>query len=183
MRNRGSLYAGIVLITFGALFLLVELAGTLFGAIGLSVGWGQLWPLVIVLVGLAFWLALLVWWDQHTRIAGLAVPGTIILMNGVLFLYQSVTGDWRSWAYAWSLEPVFVGLGLLMLYALGQRERGLLVASGILGGVGIAFLMIFGSIWGGWVVQLLSALVLILAGVLLLMRGARGQTKSPFDRE
>jgi hypothetical protein len=181
--SKGSLYAGIVLIAFGALFLLTETAGRLFAAVGLNVGWGQLWPLAIVLVGLAFWLAILVWWDQRTRIAGLAVPGTLILMNGLLLLYQSATGDWESWTYAWSLEPVFVGLGLLMLYALGQRERGLLVAALVVGGVGVVFLLIFGSVWGGWVIQLLTALGLVLAGVLLLMRGARQRPTSPFARD
>ena len=183
MGNRATLYAGIVLIAFGAMFLVIEIAGALFSALGLAGGWGQFWPLTIVLVGLAFWLALLVWWDRHSSIAGLAVPGTIVLMNGLLLLYQSVTGDWGSWAYVWSLEPIFVGLGLLMLYALGKRERGLLVASVIVSGVGIAFLLIFGSIWGGWVVQLVSALALILAGVLLLMRGGRRMIDSPFSSE
>ena len=181
--DRGSLFAGILLIAFGGLFFVAQMAGGLFRALGLTVGWGQLWPMTIVLTGLAFWLAILVWWDRRAQLAGLAVPGTIVLVNGLLLQYQSLSGHWDSWAYLWTLEPISVGLGLLMLYALGQRARGLLIAASILGGIGIAFLLVFGSIWGGWVLQSVTAIVLILAGVLLLMRGAKAQVRGPFPPE
>ena len=183
MRNRSSLFTGIVLLAFGGLFLLAETTGVLLSPLGIRAGWAQLWPLAVILTGLAFWLAILVWWDRRWRISGLVIPGTIIVANGLLLFYQNLTRHWASWAYLWPLEPISVAVGLLMLYALGPRSRGLLVASAIVGGIGAVFFVVFSSIWGGWLVQVAGAGALILAGVLLLMRGARGQVETGFPQE
>ncbi len=170
MRDRAALYVGILLIAFGGLFLLAQVSSTL--PLDIHLGWGTLWPFLILIVGLAFWLAIAVWWDKREQIVGLAMPGTIITTNGLILLYQNLTGDWASWAYLWPLEPVAVGIGLLSLYLLGNRPRGLLVAAGIVGGVGLLFFVIFASAFGG-LVGLLGPVVLILIGLLIAVRGIR----------
>jgi len=172
MRDRGALYAGILLIAFGGLALLAQWSGMLLGPLGIEIGWAQLWPFVIIIAGLAFWLPLAIWWDRRDRIAGLVIPGTIILANGLLFLYQNTTGDWKSWAYLWTLEPISVGLGLLLFYLVANRQQGVLVAATIVGGVGLVFFVIFASIFGGWI-RLLVPVILIVVGCLLLLRGVR----------
>ncbi|MFP3896801.1 MAG: hypothetical protein ACLFV5_08215 [Anaerolineales bacterium] len=166
MNNRGTLYIGILLIAFGGLFFAAEVTRGLV-VWRIPLGWQGLWPFILLLVGLAFWLPLLIWWGKRQRLVGLVVPGTIILFNSLLLFYQNVTGDWESWAYVWALEPFAVGLGLLMLYALGERSSALLTAAGIVGGVGLVLFVIFASIFGGWV-QVLGPAVLIIIGVLLL---------------
>ncbi len=173
MKNRGTLYIGILLIAFGGLFLVAELTrGLVFWRIPL--GWQGLWPFTVLLLGLAFWLPLLVWWEKGQKLVGLVVPGTIILFNGLLLLYQNATGNWESWAYVWTLEPFAVGLGLLMLYALGERSSALLAAAGIVGGVGLGLFVIFASIFGGWI-QFLGPVVLITIGLLLLIHSVVDQ--------
>ena len=70
---------------------------------------------------------------------GLAIPGGIVSMVGVVLTVQSATGLWGTWAYAWALvAPGGVGLAFV-LYGLltGQRD----IASGgvpiLLTGIGL----------------------------------------------
>ena len=174
MGNRGSLYVGILLITLGGLFLL--------GSLGIGVGWDVLWPFIIVFVGLAFWLPIVLWWDRRAQIAGLAIPGTIILTNGLILLYQNLSGDWGSWSYLWTLEPFSVGVGLLMLYLLGGRERGVLVAASIVGGIGLVFFVIFATAFGG-ILSILGPIALIAVGVLVIISGARQRAEEDYPGE
>ena len=176
MRNRGSLYVGILLLAFGGLFLLAQLSTQLLAPFEIHWGWGRLWPLLILLVGLAFWLPVLIWWDDRAKIAGLVVPGTIVTINGLMLLYQALTRDWASWSYLWTMEPVGVAVGLLALYWLGPRDRGLLVAAGIVGGVGLFFFVIFASIFGAWLRFLVPVLVIV-AGLVLLLRGVQDRNR------
>lgn len=169
MRNKGALYVGVLLITLGVIFMIIQFTQ---GVMPRWLGWGRLWPLLVLFVGFAFWLPLALWWRERQRIAGLAMPATIITVNGLLLLYQSLSGDWGSWAYLWALEPLSVGVGLLMIYALGPRDQGLLVGAGIVGGIGLALLVIFGAIFSPVLRYLLPAL-LIVAGLLMFLRAAR----------
>jgi hypothetical protein len=180
MKNRGSLYVGILLLAFGGLFLVAQLATDLLAPFEMYWGWGRLWPFLILFIGLAFWLPVFIWWEKRRQVAGLAVPGTIVVVNGLMLLYQAITRDWGSWSYLWSMEPIAVALGLLALYWLGPRERGLLVAAGIVGGIGLFFFVIFVSIFGGWL-RFLVPVVVMVVGLLLLLRGIqdRGREDLP----
>lgn len=182
MRDRGALYAGILLIVFGGLFLFAQMGSVLLRSLGIEIGWAELWPFIVVLIGLAFWLPLLVWWEQRHKIAGLIIPGTIILVNGLVFLYSNSTGDWQGWSYLWTLEPISVGLGLLLFYMVASRERGVLLAAAIVGGIGLAFFVIFASVFGGWV-RLVVPFVLILVGCLFLLRGLRERASAGMPAE
>jgi hypothetical protein len=105
--GNGRNITAISLIGLGALFLLAQIFN--FSIFGL------LWPFFVILPGAAF-LAFALKGDKS--VAGLAVPGTVITGTGLILLYQSITGNWASWAYAWTLYPVFVGLALIFM---GQR--------------------------------------------------------------
>ena len=184
MKNRGSLYTGIMLLGFGGLFLLAQVTQGIGSVLGIPLGWRALWPAIVLLVGVALWLPIIIWWDRRANVAGLAVPGTIVTMNGLILLYQNLTGDWGSWAYMWALEPIAIGLGLYLLYLLMDRSaRGLLVAAGIVGGIGLVFFLVLASVFGGWI-RFLAPTVLIAIGLLVVMRGiqARGESDVPFGQ-
>ena len=71
MKNKGSLYVGLMLLLLGALFLVVNVGSSLFP------DWeilriGRLWPLIIVWLGLAFFVPLLIWWDQRHKLSRIA---------------------------------------------------------------------------------------------------------------
>ena len=57
------------------------------------------------------------------NVPGLSIPAFIIGGIGGLLYYQNATGDWNSWAYAWTLIPGFVGLGLLF-FSIQTKDKG-----------------------------------------------------------
>jgi hypothetical protein len=116
-RDRNSaLRLGVVLIILGGLFLLVRAAPDLFGWVGDSS-----WPLIIVGVGIVLLLI-----GAVTGAAGMAVPAAIVGGIGGLLYWQNATGNWQSWAYAWTLIPGFVGAGTLVagLWRQGPDREG-----------------------------------------------------------
>ncbi len=87
-----------VLIAIGALFLLSQIFSF------------SLWPLFVLVPGLPFLYIALT--GESKDSAGFIFPGLIIAGTGLILLYQSITDNWESWAYIWTLYPVLVGIGL-----------------------------------------------------------------------
>ena len=108
-RTSGNLPVGIILIGLGGLFLVMQIFDINF--------WSFAWPFFIILPGLMFFLVLYA--TDKKEFAFLAIPGSIITSVGLILLFQSITGHWKSWAYAWLLIfPTSVGLGM---YIAGDR--------------------------------------------------------------
>ena len=173
MEKRGSIIGGIILILLGIFFLLLQFFPGLADLFNLS----QQWPLIIVGAGVLFLFGALF------GNPSLSVPGVIISGTGLILYYQNSTGDWSSWAYIWSLYPVFVGLGLLMMHTLqgnwrqGIREGGSLVLIGIVLFVVFAgFFNGFGGIGRFWP-------VLIILGGLWLLWKSRPAAKVNVEKE
>jgi len=110
-RGGGSSAAlGIVLVVVG----LFALAVVLFGIDLTQYGW----PLFVIIPGLTLLVVGFVGGGQ-----GASIPGGIVTMLGLLLAYSNSTGDWPSWAFAWSLiVPFGVGLGM---YLMALRDRDL----------------------------------------------------------
>ena len=92
-RRRGggsSAALGIVLVVVG----LFALAVVLFGVDLTQYGW----PLFVIIPGLT--LLVVGFLGGGT---GASVPGGIVTMLGLVLAYQSSTGDWASWAFAWAI--------------------------------------------------------------------------------
>ncbi len=72
-----------------------------------------LWPLFVLGPGV-----LLIYFAWHTSspdvAQGILVPGSILTMLGLLLWYQTLSGHWTSWAYAWALLPLSIGLGQMV---------------------------------------------------------------------
>lgn len=176
-QDRGRAITAVGLIGLGILFLL----GQVFGFSLFSV----LWPFFVILPGAAFLYAAL---RGGKQAAGLAVPGSVITGTGLILLYQSITNHWASWAYAWTLYPVFVGLALSFMSErtgdenLGKVGRGLVRWGGIafLGAAAFFELVLFGG--GGVFGGLAAPLLLIGIGALMLLgKGLGGGRKSKND--
>ena len=93
MEKKSSIIGGAILILAGVFFLLAQFFPGL-------VSWfniGQQWPLIIIFVGGLFLAGALLGTPP------LAIPGSIIGGTGLLLYYQNASGDWASWAYAWTL--------------------------------------------------------------------------------
>jgi hypothetical protein len=160
-RHRSRVAIGILLVLLGVWFMAVQVAP------GLR-AWAEInlaWPLIIVAVGLSLLLVGLL-----SATPGMAVPACIVAGIGGLLYYQNATGDWASWAYAWTLIPGFAGIGTLLAGLLGDRH------SSVTGGawtilISAVMFAAFGSFLGG--PKILGAywpILLIGLGLLLLIR-------------
>jgi hypothetical protein len=113
-RGGGSSAAlGVVLVVVG----LFALGVVVFGIDLTQYGW----PLFVIIPGLTLLVVGFLGGGQ-----GASVPGGIVTMLGLVLAYQSSSGDWASWAFAWALvAPGGVGLGLY-LQALRDRDPSML---------------------------------------------------------
>jgi hypothetical protein len=168
-RNRASLFVGIILIAAGVLFLLSRLVGMR--------GWGAFWPFIIIAVGAAFFVGMAL----GGRNAGvLAIPGSIIVMVGLILLLQNWLAIWETWAYAWTLIVCAVGLGIAF-FGMWSDNPELRSSGWSLARLGLVLFVVFGVLFefifsfsGGF--QRLKSpawpVILILVGLgLLLYRG------------
>ncbi len=109
LSRASSLVVGLLLVVAGVAFLLMQVYG-----IQLTFDLGRVgWPLYVIAPGIV--LLLIGLFLPAAPGAGLAVGGSIVTTVGLILAYQSSTGHWSSWAYAWALVgPGAVGLGLTL---------------------------------------------------------------------
>jgi hypothetical protein len=160
--QRSNIIIGIILLLLGGWFLAVQLMPELGAWFNLQFSW----PLIIVGVGV-----LLLFLGLVLGAPDMAVPATIVGGIGGLLYWQNSTGNWESWAYAWTLIPGFVGLGTILAGLLGGRSGGALREGGGLILTSLVLFAIFGSFLGG--MNLFGAywpVLLILLGIWLLLR-------------
>ena len=158
--RRSGIVTGILLIVLGIFFFALQTVPALGRFVQLS------WPVLIVAAGVGLLVLALI-----VRVAGLAVPAAIITGVGGLLYYQNATGDWASWAYAWTLLPAFVGVGLILSGVLSGNSRGgfssgltLLIISAVLFAIFSSFLGGSTSLLQYW------PIILILIGLAVIIR-------------
>jgi hypothetical protein len=167
--NAGSIIGGSILILLGLLFLLAQ------GFPGFDF-LGVLWPFIIIAFGAVFFVGMLA---GGKPAAGLAIPGTIITVIGLMLLVQNLTGYWESWSYGWTVILIAVGLGIFLTGAYSgnasTRTAGVRLMQ-----LGVFFLFIFGALFEGLIFgsrrtgigPLIFPAALILLGLyLVLIRG------------
>lgn len=165
---------GVTLIIVGVLLTAGQLLG--YRIVGLG------WPLFVIVPGLLFFLAAFSV-PPGRGIAYLAVPGSIILVTGIILQLQTVSGDWQSWSYVWALiAPGAVGLGLLVA-GLRERSRAVRIVGTWLLGAGVLLFVIAewffvrvletGGPGLGRGFGLLMPALLVLLGLLVILRGLR----------
>jgi hypothetical protein len=113
-RRRTGLVGGTLLILLGLWFLLVQFVPEFEGLLNIEFSW----PLFVIGAGVVLLILGLV-----TGEPGMAVPACIVGGIGVLLYYQNATGNWASWAYAWTLIPGFAGVGAILAGLLGDKPK------------------------------------------------------------
>ena len=171
-RGNSTAAIGVVLVVLGIFALVIVVSGVDLTQYG--------WPLFVLIPGLTL---LVLGFVGMGAIA--AIPGGIVTMLGLVLAYQNSTGDWPTWAFAWSLVIPF-GLGLGMyLQALRDRDVGALRRGRTLMFAGL-MIFIFGfvffeSILGisgrdyGGLGKAALPLLLILIGLVLLVRSIQSR--------
>lgn len=125
-------YLGFVMLVTGGLFLVDQ-----FLPIRIM---DVFWPLLIVFLGLTFFVGMLTAGRQG---AGLAIPGAVITTIGLLLFLQNTFNLWVTWSYAWGLLVSAVGLGMLIMN-LYLKRLALRRAAGLLIGIGLTLFVVFG---------------------------------------
>ncbi len=160
--RRTSLAFGIVLILLGVWFLAVQFVPGLNALFGIQ----MTWPLIIVAVGV-----LLLVFGMLAGIPGMAIPACVVGGIGLLLYWQNATNNWESWAYAWTLIPGFVGVGVMLNGLLGHDTRESLTGGLWLVIISLVLYAIFASFLGGpSIVGQYWPVLIIALGVLLLVR-------------
>jgi hypothetical protein len=162
-QQRSNLVVGLLLLLVGGWFL----AGQFYPGLTELIQIETTWPLFVIGVGLVFLVLSVI-----ASTPSLAVPAAIISGVGAILYWQDQSGDFGSWAYAWTLIPGFVGVGIFLASIMegrfmhGLRELGRLAfLSAIMFGV-------FGGFLGGPdYLQTYWPVLLIAVGVWLLGRG------------
>jgi len=165
---------GVILVGLGLLFLLQQ-------SFGIDIGHFA-WPLFVILPGLGMLVAFAL---APRSAAGLAIPGCVVTTIGLILGVQNTFGLWQTWAYAWTLIPAAVGLGLrLQSEQLGQ-PRAMQVGTRMFEFSMLGFVVLFvffelildlSHFASGVLRSTIGPAVLILAGIYLLMR--RGGTRA-----
>ena len=160
-KTRSNLALGIILILIGGLFLAMQFMPDLDDWF-----WSTFdWPFVIIGVGVCLLI-----FGFLAGAPGMAVPAAIVSGIGGILAYQNATGNWESWAYAWSLIPGFVGAGVMIAALLGEGGR-----EGFRSGLTLLFIsailfLIFSSIMGANPLGAWWPVLLILLGLWLLIQ-------------
>jgi hypothetical protein len=159
--RKSNIFWGLLLIIIGSVALLGKFYNFEF------ISWYRLWPLFVLLPGLAFELG----YFSTGRNPGLLVPGGILTTIGLLFLFETYT-NWSLAGYTWPIYPLSVAIGLFQLYLFGGREKGLLVPVFILGGVSLISLanIISRRIFSLSISGFILPVALVLLGVYILLR-------------
>lgn len=176
--RRGSIVLGVVLVIVGLLALL----GRQLDVDVLAVGW----PLFVIVPGILL-LAGSLFVGGRPGI-GLAIPGGIVTMTGLVLAFQNATDSYQTWAYAWALvAPGGVGVGLVIYGLLaGHRDSlragvpVLLSGLGLFLGFGLFFEGILGLSGTRFVgFESAFAIGLVVLGVIVLGLGVLGRRSPP----
>lgn len=171
--NRSRLFAGILLILAGIWFLLVQLIPGL----GEWMQFEITWPLIVVGVGVFLLL-----FGLLVNEPGMAVPACIVGGIGGLLYWQNSTGNWGSWAYAWTLIPGFVGVGILLSGLIEGKIRAAWNSASSLLFISVLAFLIFGSWFGGVPFGDYWPILVILLGIWLLIKSLFRSKRSIPDR-
>ncbi len=161
-RHRSGIIGGILLVLLGGWLLALQIVPGLDALIDIEFSW----PLFVIAAGV-----ILLIFGLLTAEPGMAVPACIVGGIGLMLYYQNATGNWTSWAYAWTLIPGFAGVGAILAGLLGDN-RSKSIRDGLnLIVISAVMFVIFGSFLGG--LNLLGnywPILLILLGVWILVQ-------------
>jgi len=172
-----GIVAGTILVIVGALFLIGRVVDITAGP--------HAWPLWILVPGVAMLVGSLL--IPSRAGLGLAIPGAIVTVVGLVLWVQEIYDLWETWAYAWALvAPTAPGLGML-LYGLTRGDRQL-VGDGLrttLVGLGLflGFALFFEGVIGlsgdriAWFDDALPIAVIALGAVMVVASLFRGRTR------
>ncbi len=176
-QGRNTRALGLLLLAAGAWILIGRFIHLDLGA------W--LWPFYIIVPGGL--LIALGFRDIRQRSEGLVTFGSIVAITGIILFLQNMTGQWQSWAYAWTLLfPGSIGLGKYLwgsrvhnADAMQQGRKTIRVALVMFIAFGLFFEVILGvgALHLGSVGRIAAPALLIVGGVVLYLTSLSSDRK------
>lgn len=113
-----------------------------------------------------------------TRSGGTMIPGMILLGLGGIFLYQTRTGNWESWAYLWPIMPGAAGLGLFLGSLFDREMRPARLVGLIMLAAALVLFAVFGGLFGLTPAVLrFWPVILIVVGAVIFFRALRPRSE------
>jgi hypothetical protein len=162
--NYSTLAGALFLIILGGLFLALNLTGLTLR---------QSWPVIFFVLAVMFFLPAILWPEARKGLAALYIPGSIMFVLGLIFLYNVLTNDWVSWTFIWTLIPGSVGLGLITAGLIGGWGLEVRTVGYWMLGISVMVFAIFGALFGSMVLKVAGPALLVLGGVFFLVRSFR----------
>jgi len=127
--------------------------------------WSYLWPLEVMSLALGFAFAAL-----FIRSYWLLIPTILIGLNGLVLQFCAVTGLWAAWSVLWAIEPLAIGLILLLVGVLTNTKPVVALGLGFCGFAATAAIGMLVLIFTGWwAFRYILPLSLIAVGIMVLL--------------
>jgi hypothetical protein len=151
--------ASLVLIGLGVLSLALNF---IFGwAVNLGL------PLVTLMLGVVLFFLASALAQEWAWADLLYIPAPLLMVLGMIFMLDVITGDWNSWAYAWLLAVAGLGLGVLLANRSRSWPQPVSQISAVVVIGALALFILFGAIAGGLFVLVMAPMLLVLSGLVL----------------
>lgn len=122
------------------------------------------WPLLIFIFAAAFYLPALLWRNERNGLAGLYIPASILVTLGLVFTYNTLSGDWESWLFAWTWIPAGVGLGLMLGARVGGWSDVVFSVGAWMVGVNAAIFAALATFFGTPALRIAGPVIIIVCG-------------------
>jgi serine/threonine protein kinase len=86
------------------------------------------WPMELFLVSASLFFIMAL-----CKSIWLFIPAGILLANGILMAYSSLTGNWQQWAFLWVLEPWVIAATIVVSITLAKQPQNARRISRLLG--------------------------------------------------
>ena len=170
MKKIFSILFGIGLVLTGGLLL----TGALFWPAARF--YARLWPLIIIAAGALLTAAPML--ARKRSLGVMLIPGILILVNGAILLFTSLTGWWAAWSVLWPFEILALAASFI-LAALYMRSIWLTLPAVAIGLNGLV--LMFCAISGWWEVwTFLWTIEPLAVGVMLLIAASQTRSKGLF---
>ncbi len=173
-RGRAGAIFGALLILLGIIFLIGQFISIDFGH--------YLWPFFVIGFGALFFIGMVASGQSG---GALAIPGSIFVMVGLILLVQNTFNVFESWAYAWTLIIVAVGIGIA-IQGFWSNRRDLPSQGWRLIRLGLLLFLIFGAFFELFIFHQNSILgrifwpvALILVGIVLIFSRLLRPSRNP----
>jgi hypothetical protein len=171
---RGQRWPGILFIPALPIFITggILMTASLFHAWNI---WSYLWPLEVLGLALGFAFAAL-----YTRSYWLLIPTIVIGLNGLVLQFCAATGLWSSWSVLWTIEPLAIGLILLLVGVMTSTKPVVAMGLGFCGFAAAAAMGMLVLIFTGWwAFRYILPLSLIAVGMMVLLASFLSRPSEP----